>query len=394
MDTNLSGQGTSLDPLPSTPEPVRLVPFRIGLDWLTLSMRGPVSLLEIAHPRPWRGGRGQRYVWIPTNLRTTVFDKVYHLATDRGEKLLTVSGGARSNATGQPPDWMHVQFANRTLYTGEFLELYGQLRAMGFVYLSVARMDIAADGLAGNGGDFMAPIQATWNGGYEYFGKAHWRPRFERKRVTGAELGTRASNKFLRCYDKTKELKQAHAAAKRGYIQAAWAASLGESPEGMGATVNRLELQVKGKEVRRYFPEERGKDFVETLGDHRQLVDMYASMVPKVFDFRYAAKRARDAAPGIVWDFGAVTEGLDVRDREPKSVEMSPHTVKVMVGKLFVLAYVTGDKSWRDKADELAHASGLYDWMVDAMPRWIAQARTMQTSGNAGTLDLFAQLKL
>jgi hypothetical protein len=326
--------------------------------------------------------------------RTAVFDAIYTLQDDRGEKLLTVTGLPRAGMFSGRPDWMQIQFSNRTLYSGEFVRLWDQMREMGFLYMSISRMDIAADGIAGNGGDFLEPIQRTWGGGVDYYGKAGWTPRFQRKTVTGAELGSRASNKFLRCYNKTRELKQAHNVAKRAYIEQAWSDALGESPHDNGREVNRLELQVKGTEVRRYFAQEGTPGFVASLADGAALVDMFASMVPKVFDFRIPAERARDAVPVVAWDFGAVSTSVFTGERAKKTVAMSPHTLKILIRQMFVLGVATGDQSWRVKADELAHAGNLHHWMTDAVKRWTTAARVLRVRGGQYTNDLFDQLTL
>jgi hypothetical protein len=376
------------------PDVTTLCPFRIGLDWLSISVTGPTRLLHYDRPQRWRARWGEVLYWVPMGKRTAVFDAIYTLQDDRGEKLLTVTGLPRAGMFSGRPDWMQIQFSNRTLYSGEFVRLWDQMREMGFLYMSISRMDIAADGIAGNGGDFLEPIQRTWGGGVDYYGKAGWTPRFQRKTVTGAELGSRASNKFLRCYNKTRELKQAHNVAKRAYIEQAWSDALGESPHDNGREVNRLELQVKGTEVRRYFAQEGTPGFVASLADGAALVDMFASMVPKVFDFRIPAERARDAVPVVAWDFGAVSTSVFTGERAKKTVAMSPHTLKILIRQMFVLGVATGDQSWRVKADELAHAGNLHHWMTDAVKRWTTAARVLRVRGGQYTNDLFDQLTL
>ncbi len=353
--------------------PTKLAPFRIGPDWLALSMSGPVRLLSFDEPVDWIGGR----LWCPTTIRTRVMQRVYYLRDSNGRKLLTVAGMPYSRAVG-PPDWMQVQFANETLHTGEFVEIYHTLRSMGFRYMGVTRLDLAADGIVGNGGDFNEPLQRAFDGKVEYFGKMHWQPRYEgRKRVNGAALGSAASNKWFRVYDKTRELKTAAAAHKAPYIRAAWEAALGFDPVLEGMQVCRFEFRTKGKEVRRYFPEESSKNearadaFVESLYHQSTCADIFASMAAKVYDFRTPAERARDAVRMVEWDFGAVKDGtLRVMPRAPRTLALSTQAIKTTIKGLWQTSYVTNDTVWIEQAERMAYAQGLSEWLGNVQPAW------------------------
>lgn len=379
--------------------PTKLAPFRIGPDWLALSMSGPVSLLNYDEPADWIGGR----LWTPTDIRTRVMQRVFYLTDSNGRKLLTVAGKPYSRAVG-PPDWMQVQFANETLHTGEFIEIYQTLRSMGFRYMGITRLDLAADGIVGNGGDFNEPLQRAFDGQVEYFGKMHWQPRYEgRKRVNGAALGSPASNKWFRVYDKTRELKTAAAAHKAPYIRAAWEAALGFDPVLEGMTVSRFEFRTKGREVTRYFKEAHSSSqarcdkFVESLYDQNHCADVFASMAAKVYDFRTPAERARDAQRMVEWDFGPVRTGeLKIVPREPRTLALSAQAMKTTIKGLWQTAYVTNDTAWIEKAEQMAYVQGLSEWMGRVTPRWEKELQAiMEASYNRGeTFRLDALYKL
>lgn len=384
---------TDLDPVL---DPTTLAPYRIGPDWLALSMSGPTRLLDFVDPQPWQGGRW----WVDSGHNTRVMRKVFYLMGADGEKLVTVAGAPFSRAVG-PPDWMLVQFANRTLYTGAFVELYHELRSMGFVYKSTTRLDLAADAIAGNGGDFLEPIARTWKGEAAYYGRARWTPAMRgRNSVEYAYLGSPAGNKYLRCYNKTKELKTPGAMHKAPYIRAAWEAALGWDPVEDGQTVNRLEIQVKGRELRRYFPEESPQDprmadrWIEKLTDRGQVTDIYASLVTGLYDFRTPADRARDAVPLVHWDFGAVTERIEVRDREPKHLAITGQALKGMLKVEWMLGTITSDEHTKARVMEIAHVAGLTAWLDTSIPIWDKHLQRIKDRGDVAMVDRLSKLRL
>lgn len=324
--------------------------------------------------------------------------KLFYLLASDGTKLMTVAGEP-NKGMGRSPDWMVVQFANETLHTGEFVELYQTLRSMGFLYLGVTQLHIAADGLEDAGGDFCKPLNWENDGVAEYYGKLHWQPRKEgRRKVKGAALGSPASNKWFRVYDKTRELKTAAARHKSGYIRAAWEASLGFDPVLEQRTVQRFEFRTKGKEIRRYFPEEATRNqrdaehFIESLYDQNYLSDVFASMATQCYDFRTPAIRARDATKLVHWDFGAVKSGeLRIETRDPRKYALSDSAMKQTIKGLWRIAYVTNDDLWKSKAEDLAESCGMSKWMQKSMVLWAKELQLIveaaRKSGQVGHLD-------
>lgn len=378
------------------PLPTTLSPFRIGPDWLTLSMSGPPSILDYSEPQPWIGGRW----WSDSGVRTRVMSKVYYLTNPAGEKLLTVAGWPFSRAVG-PVDWMLVQFANRTLHTGEFIELYQTLRSMGFVYKSTARLDLAADALEDTGGNYLEPIQQVWNGAADYYGKGGWRCDLKgRRSINYASLGSRAGNKYLRVYNKTRELKTAAGAHKADYIRAAWEACLGFDPVHEERTVNRLEIQTKGRELRRYFPEESPTDpkdadkWIEKLGDRAKVTDIYASLVVRMFDFRTRAYRARDAVPLVHWDFAAVSENVTVEKRETRTLALTDQAIKCTLQTWWMIAIIEGDERKKAEVMRVAEAAGLTRWLDSSIPRWQKKLDKVWRDGDRTMIERLGDLRL
>lgn len=380
--------------------PTTLAPFRIGPDWIALSMSGPVRLLEYVDPQPWIGNR----IWIDSGHNTRVMRKVFYLKNAKGEKLLTVAGKPFSNAVG-PADWMLVQFANVTLHTGEFREIYQTLRSMGFCYKGITRLDLAADGIEDAGGDFNALIQQEQDGRAQFYGKLYWTPRKEgRTTVRGAMLGSPASNKWFRVYDKTREIKSAGGQHKAAYIRAAWQAALGFDPVDEGRTVQRFEFRTKGREIRRYFREESTDDqdkaekLMFNLFEQGYCTSVFASMAAKCYDFRTPADRARDAVPLVQWDFGAVADGpLRIEPREPRKMAITDRLLKTTIKGNYWTGMVTGNDAWITDAEQMAGMQGLSSWFRNSRTKWDKELQAIiaaaMDTGETAALDNLYKLR-
>ncbi len=348
-------------------------------------MRGPVKLLKRTEQCDWFDNG----YFVPTDKTPRPFRKLAYVMDKGGEKLMTITGIPISAAIGTP-DWMQVQFANRTLYTNEWVRLFRQLRMMGFTYVGISRADIAADAVEGDGGDFLRPIKSSWHGNGRYFGKGNWFPRMERNKLAGAAIGTPGSNKYLRVYNKSRELKR----YPKEHITNAWE-SVGVSAETLGADIMRFEARVKGREARRYFEGESKFEWVEGLADPVRCAEVLESMTNKLFDFRTSTKYTRDAQPLSKWDWSYVTPGeIEAMAREPKTVDFTMHTKKVTIRALTILSMATSDRKFAEAADDIARASNLQDWQVKSTEQWTKDLVSMNSDPTSDALRLFDQLKL
>jgi hypothetical protein len=381
--------------LPPGTGPVVLAPFAVALDWLTLDMRstGPNTFVRV---EPWTFtseelAPGRVFVLRPTPHRTSVFRTVAIIEDNTGEKLATITSDPHTTVIG-PDTWFQVQFANVTLYSGEWVALFRILRyAWGCTFNAVSRVDIATDGLQGDGGDWTKVIQRSWTGEARYYGKSDWRPRFKRANVEGAEFGTRASNKFIRAYCKSREMK---AVQRKAHIESLWTLRLGRNPMHTGEEVNRLEVQCKGREIRRYWPRENDALWVEGLATGDRLVDMFASMVPTMFDFRIPAERARDAESIVSWDWSRLRDGVAHQvDRAARNFEMSDHQVKVALKAMWRVGYVTCDGTAQDMARQFAGAVGphMVEWYERQRVTWIRELNRLYNQ-DPRALDVFNRL--
>ena len=381
---------------------ITLAPALVTLDWLTVNMLAPegADVLPWQPPAPcfWdnetdtNSQHWRRYVTEPTNLRTGQFRNVCYLNDLLGAKVATIWSDPH-NAALHNPAWVQVQFANHTLYSGELVALFRMFRELGCEYTAISRVDVACDGIAGQGGDWDQVLQMADMGRARYYGKGDWLRRGSRRQTIGGEFGTRASNKFIRAYRKKREMK---AKGVKPHIVEAWLNAFGfDAYAADGVEVNRFEVQLKGKEIRRYFHDESRADWLEGLANVGQRVDVFASMAVGMFDFRTPTKYARDAVPVTAWDWSCVHAGVQTVARASRTLAIGPHTIKTGLRSMFFVAHVTCDPSGYAACERLAAAAGdlFVEWYRAKRLEWVREFAKIEAARDGRTLDVFRNLR-
>lgn len=384
---------------------VELRPFHAGIDWLTVNMDVPPSngqrLLpwQAPEPRPWGVEQldpDRVYFTRPTIRRTSQFNRVTEVVDHMERKVMTVWHEPH-NCGLHDASWIQVQMANHTFATGEAWELLRMLRAMGCTMRGISRLDIACDGLKGSGGDWPKVIDMQRNGNVRSYAKCDWIVRHSRGQTIGGEFGHRGSNKFIRAYRKCREMKRK---GIKEHLVKQWERALGFNPMATGHEVNRFEVQLKGKEIRRYFPDERGQrafDFVLSLADTANVVDVFASMAPGMFDFRTRATRARKAKSVTRWDWsGIVPAEPSLAFRAQRRYAVTEHTKKVELHAAFrtaqVLASPEGIEACR--RDAWCYSPAMGEWFEKKTVEWTKRLGKLWREGDARTMAYFDALRL
>lgn len=377
-----------------------LRPFVTMVDWLSVMMMGPWHTLT--------GKSGDVFKWDVPNVRPglsvhrldgvpNLWNTRFYVSDAVGEKLATVCCSP-VDPKKFPPDFMTVQFANSTLATGEWRELMRGFREMGCEHMGVQRVDIAADGWEdqgiGGGGDYIPVVQAALCGFGDYYGRAHWKTHHLGRAFNGFEFGSKAGNKFLRCYRKKREMK---AKGIKPHVIAAWRAALnGADPMADPREVGRLEIQLKGKELRRYFAGESDADLLAQLHDPHTRVQVFASTTRTVFDFRTHPTdgRARTARPMHVWDWSQCTTNAPANlSREQRVRRLSAQRVKSGLHVLYDIYLECRDPDILKAAERYALSAGqeFLDHMRRRALEWekLHDALTIGTAKRPGATDVF-----
>jgi hypothetical protein len=380
---------------PTAPPPNRftLKPFAVALDWLTLNMDAPnQNPFAVDVVSPWSGWQYPAACWIvPRTKGTNVFRRVVDVLDANRCKLFTVAMEPAAAALHRS-HWCQVQFSNPTLYGTVWVNLFWSLRAQGFTLDSVSRVDIAADGLAGDGGQYLDVMHGRMGGRLRYYGKGNWAPYMQRDGVQGFSMGARSSDKFIRCYNKTREMKQV---GRKPHIFNHWAAALGgEDPETLPDVI-RFEASMKGKGIRRYVGNaERSDQWVADLATGAQMVKLFASVVPSVFDFRTPPAdpkgRARDARPAVAWDWSRIQAGaVDVDTRATRAHLLTDDEIKRGCRWLFLLSLFMADGTIMETAQRAAAAGGphLAEWFHRKRAEWFKHYTKLFSTADARTME-------
>jgi hypothetical protein len=379
-----------------------LAPFACSLDWLCVNMSIPEAA-PLTH-LPWEQLHPIRW-WIeefpdvcywtaPTQVRTEQFNRKTEIVDAKGVKLASIWFDPHDNRL-HSDRWVQVQPSNDALASGEWITILRMMRAMGCEHKGISRIDIACDGIQGDGGDFPKVVQQTMTGNAKYYGHCDWIARHSRGTVYGAEFGTKGSNKFIRAYRKKREMKRK---GVKPHIVAMWKAALGWDPMNDPREVNRFEVQLKGKEILRYFPDAKGPrafDFLASMIDTANRVDVFASMATDMFDFRTPAPRARDARSIVAWDWTRVVKmEPSLSFRAQRNLALSDHTIKVGLHAAWELGTVTSNTALLEAAMVSAMAAGpMYvQWYERSRMMWLRQLVKRQGCGDGRTTDYYRRL--
>lgn len=370
--------------------PVLLRPFHVGVDWLTFHGRGPVTAFESVADVDWRGPNGEDWRFIKQDGKSgrhPIYDAVWYLMCPREGKLLTVCmKPARGVHAKGHPDLMHWQFHNRLLASNRWQPILTQMLEMGFAVEGLSRLDIAFDGLREEF-DPTAVVDKGLRGidGMDYYGRSTWSPRMEGRAVAGFTMGSRSGNKYLRVYNKSRELKSAMGSGKRKYFEQVWGRRIGHAAAtAEGLEVMRFEMQLKGKELTRYMGDVPADYMIDVLSNDAGLVTMLNSTARTVFDFRYSKEggRARDARPAVVWDYSRITDCVDTWDRAPRTITISENALKVAARVLWMLGSTKLAPELINDARLVSNFGGLSNWFNDAEGRWAKEwARLIDRGG-------------
>ena len=369
-------------PNPDTkpPEGYVLRPFALPIDWLDLTMDIPGRSRQ---ERPWGNAESievdGRFVLVRQPGRSRVFDRIDALVDQRTDRVLGLVRSCPHNTAIMPANRVQLKVANDSLYNYTWADTTNHLQdVLGWAYVGISKIDLAADGHG-----FLAPFADAARGDVSYGGRADFVVRFSNGAVKAAELGTRAGNKFARIYGKSKELQL----SGKKYIADYWNSQGCEDV----SNVDRCEISVKGREVRRYYPAERTREFLDGLTDPKYRAQVFASVANTFVRFRTGecGDRSRDREDLLSWDFSKVAGQRDVNTnpRAQRVEDFGLNLLKSHIRLSFMIHVATGSPRYLSTAQEVAEAAHLAPWMRSRAPVWKRAAEKLVATGvRAATL--------
>lgn len=357
-----------------------LAPFALPIDWLDLSLSVPnVS----RHDRPWGNddvvNLGPRLALVRQPGRSRVFNRLDLLTDTQTDKPLALVRSCPHSTDVHSGDRVSVKLDNESLYNYTWTETLRQLLDLhGWRYRSTTRLDLAADGHG-----FLEPFHDAARGAVSYGGRADFVTRYSDGQLKAAELGTRSANKFGRIYKKSREL----ALSGKKYIRDYWQEQGGTDLDN----VERCEVQLKGRELRRYTKDERQRDFLDKLTEPRYRATLFHSVALTFIRFRtgQVGDRSRDRADLLTWDFTrlAGTELTQFWARERRLNDFGVNALKSHIRLSYMMHIATGSRRYLATAQEVAEASSLATWYRGKCELWRRQAEKLAGEGlRAGNL--------
>jgi len=277
-------------------------------------------------------------------------------------------------------NFISFKLQNNVLYELEWVERCDALfKAMNWTVKNNTRLDIALDGYG-----FMDIFSKCVRGEVRKIGQA--RPNVyynsSMKQITGYDLGSKASNKWLTAYNKTKELE----VSNKKYIKDFWERTdlqmnqiRTEKGEPVYQDVERLELKLRNEEIKKI----EGFDW-RRLDDFEYLASIMRTSFVKFFEFIEPSKDSNTTRAKrlkfIDWaSIGGVRlEKMSTR----KSNEV--YGLKVCCKQLYWLYLQTKEKQYVFNARNIALNINCADWYIKKIAHWEYQFAQMYGKNKDG----------
>jgi len=249
-----------------TPAERKPVKYTINLDWFECLLGG--ELVQFDSPLTKYEYDNKQIVLLQKQMATKLFKYSYEVFV-RGKIFGSINICPR-NAKIIKSDTIQFQAVNNVLYEVGFIKDVKYLFSkMGWQLKNISRIDIAIDGSGFLG------INEKWRTNkIQCFGKAKWQTfQTAKGDVTGFDVGSRASNKWLTCYNKLNELQKSN----KQYIRTMWERA------GLDTkNVERIELKLRNEAIKmiRFFDWEELDNFEYLASIFRTQAESFFSFQP------------------------------------------------------------------------------------------------------------------
>lgn len=326
------------------------VDYTCNLDWFTATLTGDPMLHE-GLPEVIERSNGR-----VTLQKANIYNKHYQAGYQ-----VNVSGRPFGNVLVKPregnalqPQFVQFTALNHTLYEVGFMAEFTTVsEVLGWKWRNPTRIDIALDGQG-----FHQIIKDVLYGKVRQLGSATYGLHFQsQNRLQGYTWGKGDSDKYMRCYDKTEELKKSN----KWYIKEFWE----RAGLDLSKNVQRLEIVLRNDELKKY------PDFDPLqLGDPQHLASLMRSAFQKWFQFKDKDSDTNvtrmDDIEYINWD--SIGGGL-----LPKAGSIPPNEyfrMKQMAKTSYLIYLSTGSLLFENLARECAGCIDHLAWMVSNINKW------------------------
>jgi len=264
-----------------------------------------------------------------------------------------------------------LRIENHLLYRQGWLQIYAAiLEGLGVTLNNVTRLDISVDG-----GQFLSQYRNLITGRWKKLGRAKHSCHFtEKDEIEGFYIGSRSSERYVRGYSKTGEIRQA--GGHKSYILNAWEkANLAAYQNGAGE-VERLEIVLKAKAIAQLDSFDAAR-----LEDDAYLAGLMKANLEKFYQFVDAEDLARTGnvtrchrIDPVQWD------ELQAEQLERLPTTKKPNVIWAVQRRIafdMLEHYAKLDKGQEELFSqsfafnyELAKAYGIADWFERKLKYW------------------------
>lgn len=346
METHQTVKISSFSPETSPP-----VKFTVNLDWFEVLLSG--ALVEFNSPLGTYKYDQGNIVLVQKKMGTKQFKFGYDVFV-RGKIFGNIFCCPR-NAAILKPDTIQFKAENNVLYEAGFIQeceyMFGKL---GWKVRNVSRIDIATDGTG-----FMDVFKAWRRGEVEKLGKAKVNT-FEtsKRQITGFDVGSKASNKWVTCYYKGKELERSN----KYYIGDMWKRAKLSVPV---CKVERMEVKLRNEELKKikYFDWRELKSFEYLASLVRTTIVNFFDFVEITTDSNIARAKRIEI---IDWD----SIGGTTLERLSTEQTSEVYSYKLTAKRMFGIYIQTGKNFYADIAQEIAININCLDWYINHLDHW------------------------
>ena len=322
----------------------------ITMDWFQATLIG--KLVQYDTPLESYKYDNGRILLAKRKAGTKHYQYVYDI-TVQGKPFAVICCCPRNTAI-LDKDFINYKAVNNTLYEVGYIARFEQLlQVMKWKVKNVSRVDIALDGH-----EYVNIMYKAASGEINRVGRAQANIYYNAKmKATGWDLGSKASNKWVTCYNKTKELNRSN----KHYIKRFWKRS------GLDLTedIHRLELKLRNDAVKQI------KDFDwKRLDDFEYLASMLRTHFTKFFEFRENTGKSNISREKVIEYIDWESIGA-VKLEKLSTIETTEvWGMKLAAKRMFWCYLATNKNHYVDLGREIAMNINCIQWFIDNLDKW------------------------
>lgn len=339
------------------PEQEKKVKYTITLDWFEALVTG--YLVDFDSPLDKYEYDGGNIVLVKQDVATRFYKYRYDVSLF-GKIFAHINCCPRNTAILKA-DMIQFQAVNNVMYEVGFIERAKYIfDKMGWQMHNVSRLDIAIDGVRCLDICKKVKTQLNRTAKWNKLGKTDMQVFLTGSKgiLTGYDVGSRSSSKWITCYNKTVELEMSN----KFYIRDMWE----RTGLDTSVPVERIELKLRNEAIKCV----ENFDWLR-LDDFEYLASIFRTHCKNFFEFTKVNDKEKNVSrrkrmKWIDWDAIGGVRLPKLSTKQSNEVYRMKMTSKTMFG----IYIATKKQYFADLAQEIAGNVNCSQWYVDRLPKW------------------------